>query len=78
MNCNICGKPILLVPSAIERAQRFGGTAASYTALFPTHSSCTLDKRRADTSAMMARSDELKEQIAAQREAINHLPWIVK
>lgn len=47
MNCTVCGKPVVLVPSAAERARSdvTGKTAAYYTKLFPTHASCTLSKR---------------------------------
>ena len=58
MNCQICGEPVILVPSAAERARndRWGNTtAADYTALFPTHSSCFLAKRKRDTSELIRR-----------------------
>lgn len=47
MNCKFCGKPIVLVPSAAERARSdvTGKTAAYYTSLFTYHSACWLDKR---------------------------------
>lgn len=47
MNCTVCGKPVVLVPSAAERARSdvTGKTAAYYTSLFPTHAACTLSKR---------------------------------
>lgn len=59
-NCTICRKPIVLVPSAAERAAKYGKTAAYYTDLFTEHASCTLEKRAADTSALMRR---LKENV---------------
>jgi hypothetical protein len=61
MNCTICHKPIVLVPSAAERAAKdtTGKTAAYYTGLFTEHAYCTLAKRKADTSALMRR---IKEQ----------------
>jgi hypothetical protein len=47
MNCTVCGKPVVLVPSAAERARSdvTGKTAAYYTSLFPTHAACALSKR---------------------------------
>lgn len=30
MNCTICGKPVVLVPSAAERAKKYGDHPASY------------------------------------------------
>ena len=55
MNCTICTKPIELVPSARQRAERFGGSPADYTKLFTEHAACTLAKRKADTDALVAR-----------------------
>lgn len=55
MNCRICNKPVVLVPSATERAQKVGGKPADYTALFTTHSKCAVEKRNADTIALMRR-----------------------
>lgn len=45
MNCRICNKAIVLVPSARERAARFGGTPEFYTRLFTTHGSCQVAQR---------------------------------
>jgi len=60
MNCSICGKPIVLVPSAAERAKKdvTGKTAAYYTSLFTSHSNCSLAKNCADTKALMKRLNE--------------------
>lgn len=63
MNCTICAKPITLVPSATERAAKYGGTPAFYTGLFTEHSDCALKKRADDTSAFLA----------ARREATKHI-----
>ena len=42
--CVFCGKSIVLVPSAAERAAKYGGThtAAYYTSLFTSHSDCLM------------------------------------
>lgn len=61
MNCTICGKPVVLVPTAKERAAKYGGRPADYTALFTTHSQCTLNQRASETSALM-RKLNTKEQ----------------
>lgn len=45
MKCTICDKPIVLVPSAAERAKKFGGKPSDYTKLFTEHSQCTIDRR---------------------------------
>lgn len=55
MNCMICGEPIVLIPSAAERARKFGGTAADYTKLFTTHTHCALKKRTEETNDLIAR-----------------------
>lgn len=60
MNCTICHKPIVLVPSAEERAKKYGDHPARYyTALFTEHADCTLRKRNDETLALMRR---IKEQ----------------
>lgn len=45
--CTFCGEPLVLVPSAAERAakDRAGNTAAYYTSLFTSHSDCLLRYR---------------------------------
>lgn len=57
MNCTLCGKPVVLVPSAAERAAKdvTGKPASYYTSLFRQHAGCLLAKRAADTSALMKR-----------------------
>lgn len=45
MKCTICKKEIILVPSAQERARKYGGKASDYTKLFPRHARCELIKR---------------------------------
>lgn len=53
--CNICNKPIVLFPSAADRAKKYGGTAAEYNAMFTTHAECAVAKRTADTYDLMQR-----------------------
>ena len=53
MKCTICGKPIVLVPSAEERAKKGFGTAKYYRSLFTTHPECALKKRADETSALI-------------------------
>jgi uncharacterized protein with PIN domain len=44
MDCKKCGKPIVLVPSAAERAKKDmgGNSAAYYTNLFTVCNECTI------------------------------------
>lgn len=63
MNCAVCARPIVLVPSAAERAAKHGKTPALYTGLFTEHTDCTLKKRADDMSAFLA----------ARREATKHI-----
>ena len=56
MDCTICKKPIVLVPSAEERAKKFGGTPAFYTRLFTEHAACVLTRRATETSELIYRS----------------------
>ena len=61
MKCTICGKPIVLVPSAKERSEKYGEPPSYYTKLFTTHTQCFLEKRERDTRELMKR---LKEENA--------------
>lgn len=55
--CTICKKPLVLVPSAAERAAKdtSGRPASYYLALFTAHGQCQVDKRNAETLALMRR-----------------------
>jgi hypothetical protein len=53
MNCTHCNKKIVLIPSARERAAKFGGTPESYTKLFTMHASCLLERRAASVSELI-------------------------
>lgn len=59
MKCNYCGKPIILNPSAEERAKKdvTGKTAAYYVSLFTIHAQCQVDKREAATLELIRRSN---------------------
>jgi len=59
MNCTICGKSIVLVPSAEERAARdvTGKSAAYYRSLFSEHAECTLQRRRELTALLMKKGN---------------------
>lgn len=54
-NCEICRKPIVLVPSARERASQWGGSAKDYENLFTTHAACAIDKRTHESIELMRR-----------------------
>ena len=58
MNCTICHKPIILVPSAKERAKKFGGKPNEYTKLFTEHAECVIAKRQRETSELIKRSQK--------------------
>ena len=49
MKCNLCGKKIVLIPSAKERARKYGGKPSDYTKLFTVHSECQVQKRENET-----------------------------
>ena len=51
--CTICAKRIVLVPSAEERAAKTGQPAAHFTALFTTHSDCSIEQQREETAALI-------------------------
>lgn len=54
-SCTICGKKIILNPSASERAKRYGGKPSDYSELFLQHSDCIISKREKETSELMRR-----------------------
>jgi hypothetical protein len=60
MKCTICGKPIVLIPSAEKRARKYGGKASDYTKLFTEHTQCFIDKRERETRELMARLRDKK------------------
>jgi len=61
MKCTICGEPIVLVPSAAERAAKYGGKPSDYTKLFTEHARCTISKREADTIDLMCKKRKERE-----------------
>lgn len=65
MTCTICHKPIVLVPSAEERARQdaAGRSADFYRRLFTTHSECELKKREEDTLRLMRQHREATKHI---------------
>ena len=54
-NCYICGKPIVLEPSAKERSRATGYPASFFRALFTTHSECAIRDREERTIKLMRR-----------------------
>lgn len=62
MKCSYCGKQIILVLSANERAQKYGGKPSDYTKLFTIHAQCQIDKRNAETSELMRRINKDNQQ----------------
>lgn len=55
MKCTICGKQIVLIPSAEERAakDKSGKSAAYYRSLFRTHAECAVEKRSEESRRLM-------------------------
>lgn len=51
--CTICNKPVILIPSASQRAKCFGRKPEYYKNLFPNHSECIIKKRNNDTSKLI-------------------------
>lgn len=61
MKCSICNKPIILSPSATERAEKFGGKPSDYTSMFTEHSECIVTKRDDDAKKLMQRIGEQRK-----------------
>jgi hypothetical protein len=64
MKCRICGKPIGLVPSAKERAKKWGGRPSDYSRLFANHADCATQKRNQDTSELIERLQLLPQSLS--------------
>jgi len=60
-NCKICNKPIVLLPSAVERAAKYGGTPQHYIDLFDTHPRCFTEQHY----------EQLRQWLAEGREVSN-------
>lgn len=54
-NCTYCQQPIVLTPSATERARKFGGKPSDYSRQFTAHSECQI-KARTQASTDLVRS----------------------
>ncbi len=57
MNCTLCDKPVVLHPTAAQRAASdvTGRTAREYTLLFPRHAECELKAREQATQELIQR-----------------------
>lgn len=55
MKCTICKKDIILIPSAKERAKKYGGKPSDYTKLFTEHTDCIIKKREQETLELIRR-----------------------
>jgi len=53
MKCRVCNTEIVLVPSASERARKYGGNPSDYTKLFTVHDKCALAERARTASKLM-------------------------
>lgn len=56
--CTYCNKPVVLSPSAEQRAKKCGGTAEFYRSLFPNHPQCSIAAREAGTLELMRRLNQ--------------------
>lgn len=55
MDCTICHKPVILVPSARAKARATGQPASYFTRLNREHTECAIAKRDDETLALMRR-----------------------
>lgn len=58
--CTICGKPIVLIPSAAERSRRDpnGNSPSYYLDLFTEHAACVAAKRIYETLQLIHRRNK--------------------
>ena len=62
MKCTMCGKPIILVPSAEERAKKSCETPNYYRKLFTIHSYCLVKKRNYMNRQILNKSKMTQDQ----------------
>ena len=62
--CRICGKDIVLVPSAKQRSISTGQPESYFLNLFTTHSECFLEKRKQDFSETISRLNNQHQHIS--------------
>jgi len=65
MPCKYCGKPVVLVPSAAERAAKTGGKPSDYTRLFPNHPECFVKERSRQSVELMRSINQRTNQCKA-------------
>ena len=67
MNCTYCNQPVVLSPSAAERAAKdvTGKSAAYYTQLFPNHATCSIAARSAEVIDAMRKRVERDTKMRA-------------
>lgn len=61
--CTICSNPITLVPSATERARKYGGKPSDYTRLFTEHADCVIAKRNVDTLTLVSHLKNVRSSL---------------
>ena len=54
--CTYCNKPIVLVPSASDRASKYGQSPEYYRSLFTVHGKCQVEMRKESTSQLIERN----------------------
>ena len=65
--CTICGKPIILSPSAKERSVKTGMPESYFKSLFTEHTECALAKRASEVSAAMAAARKRHEEAESRK-----------
>lgn len=53
MKCKFCNKDIVLIPSASERAKRYGGKPSDYVKLFTSHPACAIEQQNKEVYALI-------------------------
>lgn len=73
--CRLCGKPVILIPSATERARKdhSGMKAKYYLDLFPNHVDCILKNREQLASPQkMAEKDNIINDTLNPHSELHH------
>ena len=64
--CPYCNQPIVLNPSATERAKSTGLPVSYYTNLFTSHSECAVAERSRQSSELMTQITKVQKEKMTQ------------
>lgn len=76
--CTFCNKEIILIPSATERAKKYGGSPSDYTKLFTSHSECLIEYRNKEANELMKKINKENGVLSIGQIRLNNLRLLIK